>query len=51
MEPKKTPIVEIKCTLGDTLFHPKIKIPKKVLSNPKANKPSAANALPKISPT
>jgi hypothetical protein len=44
-------MVEIKCTLGDTRFHPNIKMPKNVLSNPKANKPSAAKALPKISPT
>ena len=50
-EPIKTPIVEVKCTHGLTLFHPKSKIPKKVLSNPKANNPSAAKALPKISPT
>jgi len=51
MEPRKTPIVDIKCTLGDTRFHPKINTPKKALSNPNANKPSAAKALPKISPT
>ena len=41
----------MKCTFGETRFQPKIKIPRKVLSRPKANKPSAAKALPKISPT
>jgi len=44
-------IVEKKCTLGDTLFQPNNNNPRNPLSSAKANMPSAASALPKISPT
>src|SRR4030095_14705350 len=50
-DPRKTRIVEIKCTRDETLFHPKISIPRKPDSRANAKIPSAARALPKTSPT
>src|SRR4029078_4654486 len=50
-EPRNTRMVDIKWTVGETLFHPKIKIPRKPDSSANANIPSDASALPKTSPT
>ena len=48
---KDTITVEKKCTRGLTLFHPKSRTPRNPDSRANAKMPSAARALPKISPT
>ena len=49
--PKATMHVAKKCMRGPTLFHPNSKIARKPDSRKKAKIPSAASALPKMSPT
>ncbi len=51
MEPSHTPRVAMKCTRGLTRFQPKSSTPRNPLSKAKAKMPSAASALPNMSPT